>query len=203
MMKLNKLSSTRHLFHLLLAIITLGITSITFLSCDKHSPKPYSYYRIDLPENSYQTYDSIYPCRFEISDYARVIPRKSNNDKEEWLDILYPQFNGRIYCAYVKVNNDFRELSEESRELVYKHTVRADAIVEHPFENAAANVYGIFYEITGNAASPLQFFLTDSTHHLLRGALYFNAVPNADSIQPVSAFIEKDVKHLVETMQWK
>ncbi len=185
-------------------IILIILASILLLACEKHSPKPYSYFRIDLPKSSYQQYDSInIPYTFSISKYAEVETRKSKNYKEEWIDIVYPQFNGRIYCAYIKVENDFRKLSEESRELVYKHTVRADAIVELPYENPEANVYGIIYEITGNVASPLQFLLTDSTNHILRGALYFNASPNADSIKPVSEFIEKDLKHLVETIRWK
>lgn len=184
--------------------LILLITTLVVGSCSNHTPKPYAYFRIDLPPNSYQTFDSTYPpCTFDISTFSTVVPRKSKNSKEEWLDIVYPTFNGRIYCSYVKVNNDFRRLSEESRDLVYKHTVRADAIIEHPYENREANVYGIIYELTGNAASPLQFLLTDSTTHFLRGALYFNAVPNADSIAPVSAFIEKDLKHLVESIRWK
>ncbi len=188
------------------AYIYLGIITVVvgMLSCSNYSPKPYGYFRIDLPENTYTRFDSVYPpYTFEISTYAQVIPRHSKNSKENWLDIVYPQYNGRIYCSYIKIDNDFRKLSEESRDLVYKHTVRADAIIEHPYENDEEKVYGIFYEITGNAASPMQFLLTDSTSHFLRGALYFNAIPNADSIAPVSKFIEKDLKHLVETLRWK
>lgn len=190
--------------HLLLQTIGIIIVSFWLMACSDYNPKPYAYFRIDLPENSYTQFDSVYPpCTFEISKYAKVVAQKSRNTKEEWLDIVYPNYNGRIYCSYVTINKDFRKISEESRDLVYKHTVRADAIIEHPYENPEAKVYGIFYELTGNAASPLQFLLTDSTQHFLRGALYFNAVPNADSIAPVSAFIEKDLMHLVETIRWK
>lgn len=191
----------------LISLFYLGgaiIISTMLFSCANHSPKPYGYFRIDLPTNTYKQFDSVYPpCTFYISNYATVVPRQSKNTKEEWLDIVYPQYNGRIYCSYVKIDGDFRKISEDSRNLVYKHTVRADAIIEHPYENPEAKVYGIIYEITGNAATPLQFLLTDSTKHFIRGALYFNAVPNADSIAPVSAFIEKDLKHLVETIRWK
>jgi len=185
----------------LVGIITV---SILLISCSNHTPKPYGYFRIDLPKNIYTQFDSTYPpCTFDISKYAKVVPQKSKNTREEWIDIVYPSYNGKIYCSYVKVNGDFRKLSEDSRNLVYKHTVRADAIVEHPYENSEAKVYGIIYELTGNSASPLEFILTDSTTHFLRGALYFNAVPNADSIAPVSAFVERDLRHLVESLRWK
>lgn len=184
----------------------LGFISLVFIlaSCSNSTPKPYGYFRIDLPKHEYTAFDSTYPpVNFEYSKYAHIEPRIAKNNKEEYIDIVYKGFNGKIYCSYKKIEGDFRQLSEDSRNLVYKHTVRADAIIEKPFENPEAHVYGILYEITGNAASPIQFVLTDSTKNFLRGSLYFNAVPNADSIAPVSTFIEKDLMHLVETIRWK
>jgi gliding motility-associated lipoprotein GldD len=190
--------------NLFIRSLLIGLITLSILACSNSTPKPYAYYRIDLPEHKYRNFDSIYPpCTFDISLFSNVVPERSKNNKEEWLDITYPQFKGRIYCSYVKINGDFRKISEDSRTLVYKHTVRADAIIEQPFENPEAKVYGIIYEITGNAASPLQFMLTDSTKNFIRGALYFNAVPNADSIAPVSSYVEKDLRHLIETLRWK
>ncbi len=174
------------------------------VSCSNYTPKPYGYFRIDLPEPEYIDFDSTYPpVNMEISKLSKIVPQKAKNNIEEYIDIVYPSLNGRIYCSYVEIKGNFHELSEDSRTLVYKHTVRADAIVERPFENREANVYGILYEITGNAASPVQFVLTDSTNHFMRGALYFNNTPNADSIAPVSAYIQNDLRHLVETIRWK
>lgn len=182
----------------------LLFATILITSCSNHTPKPYGFFRIDLPENEYRVFDSIYPPIMEVSKYARIVPVKSHlPEKEKWIDILYPQFNGRIHCSYIKINNDFHEVSEDNRSLVYKHTVRADAIGEQIFEHPEARVYGILYQLAGNAASPLQFVLTDSTQHFLRGALYFNSSPNPDSIAPVKSFIEKDLMHLIETIQWK
>ncbi|MDR1680098.1 MAG: gliding motility lipoprotein GldD [Prevotellaceae bacterium] len=174
------------------------------IACSKPMPKPYGYYRIDLPPHEYTVFDSVFPpCSFDISRYAQVQPKHAKNTQEEWIDIVYPSFNGKIHCSYIKLNSDFRQVSEDSRNLVYKHTVRADDIVEQFYENPDERVYGIFYRITGNAASPAQFVLTDSVHHFLRGALYFNAVPNADSIAPVAAYVEQDLRHLIETIKWK
>jgi gliding motility-associated lipoprotein GldD len=185
-------------------IISLLVATTFLLSCSHYTPKPYAYFRIDLPKNEYVTFDSTYPpVNIQISKYAKVVPQQAKNNLEDYIDIVYPTLNGRIYCSYKEIKGDFRKLSEDSRNLVYKHSVRADAIIEKPFVNADSKVYGILYELTGNSASPIQFVLTDSVHHFMRGALYFNSVPNADSIAPVSAYVEKDLKHLVETITWK
>jgi gliding motility-associated lipoprotein GldD len=177
---------------------------LCFTACSDYKPKPYGYFRIDLPENEYVEFDSVSPpCVFDISKYATVNIRKAPDRKEEFVDISYPSFNGKIYCSYLPITGDFYQLSEDSRSLVYKHSIRADAIAEKPFENPEAKVYGILYEIQGNAASPAQFVLTDSVKHFLRGSVYFNATPNADSIAPVSAFVEEDLRRLIETIRWK
>ena len=68
----------------------------------------------------------------------------------------------------------------------------------------ARKMYGLAYQIKGmGAASPYQFYLTDSTSHFMRGSLYFDAVPNNDSLAPVIEFVEKDIQHLFETIRWK
>ena len=63
-------------------------------------------------------------------------------------------------------------------------------------------MYGLIFDIKGDAASEYQFHLTDSTSHFLRGSLYFNTAPNQDSIQPVLDFIKQDIAHLLETFEW-
>jgi gliding motility-associated lipoprotein GldD len=108
-----------------------------------------------------------------------------------------------IYLTYKPVENDLNTHLEDSREFVYKHTVMADAIEEIRFENDSLNVYGILYELSGNTASAVQFFLTDSTSHFLRGSLYFNVPPNKDSLAPVIDFIRDDIVYLMESFQWK
>ena len=95
------------------------------------------------------------------------------------------------------------ELMEESRELAYKHSIKANAIEEQLYINPDNHVYGILFHIEGNAASPMQFFLTDSTRHFLRGALYIRATPDIDSLKPVVEFLEHDIIHLIETTQWE
>jgi gliding motility-associated lipoprotein GldD len=62
---------------------------------------------------------------------------------------------------------------------------------------------GIYFSLGGNTATANQFFVTDSTKHFLRGALYFNATPNADSLGIVNDFLKQDLMHLINTLKWK
>ena len=170
--------------------------------CKKNTPKPIGYYRIEIPKNEYQRFESKdYPYQFDMSKYAKVIPRKDEGDDKYWIDIYYPRFNGKIYCSYKKINNNLQEISEDTREFVYKHTIKADEITEQPFINEAFNTHGILYKLEGNTASTIQFVLTDSTNYFFRGALYFNCPPNKDSIAPVVNFIHKDIIQLMESFR--
>lgn len=171
-----------------------------FSSCQQYTPLPRAYFRIKLNEKQYTKSDTTKPYIFEYpSNIARIVNRNNN----EWFDIAYPQYNARIYCSYTPIKNNFYEISEDSRTFVYKHSIKADAITEQPFENTNNDVYGILYEIRGNTASSVQFVLTDSTKNFLRGALYFNNRPNKDSLAPVINYIKDDVIRIMETTKWQ
>jgi hypothetical protein len=45
--------------------------------------------------------------------------------------------------------------------------------------------------------------MTDTSKNFIRGALYFYASPNADSVKPVVDFIQTDIDHLISTFRWK
>ncbi len=170
----------------------------------KYTPKPRGYFRIDLPEKEYQKLDSFYPYKFEYPEYA-IIKRDSSSVSEKyWINIEYPDLNGKIHISYKAINNNnLSQILEDTRKLVYKHTIKADAINEKMFIKPEKKVYGILYEIEGNAASSMQFFLTDSTNHYLRGALYFNVEPNKDSLAPVLDFVKEDIIVLIESFEWR
>ena len=120
-----------------------------------------------------------------------------------WINIQYPSLKASLNLTYRPVENNLKELLLESEKLTYKHSVKADGISAQPYLNADKKVFGSLLEVTGNAASPLQFHLTDSTRHFITGALYFEVQPNYDSILPAIKYLEKDVKHLMETFEWK
>lgn len=180
----------------------LGVIVLFFAAaCTNESPKPTAYFRIALEPKQYECSDSLHPYVFEYpSNISRIV---YGNEHQDWFDIVYPRYNARIYCSYKPIDGNFREISEDSRNFVYKHVIKAEAISEKAFENAESNVYGILYDIKGNAASQVQFVVTDSVKHCLRGALYFNERPNKDSIAPVADYIREDIVRLMETVRWK
>jgi gliding motility-associated lipoprotein GldD len=169
-----------------------------------YTPKPRGYFRIDLPAKSYQQTPADLPYSFEYPAYS-VIERRPNPKPEEkyWINISIPAFNARIYLSYKIVDHNVETYLNDSRNFVYKHTIKADAITETPFIAPDKKVFGILYEIKGDAASNMQFALTDSTHNFVRGALYFNEVPNKDSLAPVIDFLKTDIQHLIETFKWE
>lgn len=169
-------------------------------SCTTYTPKPRGYFRIELEPKSYDTAHIKEPVKFEYPSNVAMIVQKSGD--EDFFDIVYPTHNARIYCSYKNINGNIYEISEDSRNFVYKHVIKADAISEQPFENPEKKMYGILYQIKGNAASQVQFLLTDSVKHFLRGALYFNNRPNKDSIAPVANYITEDIVRIMETAEW-
>lgn len=176
---------------------------------EDYTPKPRGYYRIDFPEKSYTALNRSYPYDFEIPEYAKIEKDSRNQNEPYWINVAVPENKVEIHISYYDLNSTqddqklLMELMEETRTLAYKHSIKADAIDERLFLNPAKKVYGTIYNIEGNAASPMQFFLTDSTRHFLRGAFYIREVPDIDSLSPVIDFIEPDIIHLIETTSWK
>lgn len=166
-------------------------------------PRPYGYFRIDVPAYGYQpTRLSDYPYSFDVADIA-YIDTKVDNSEPYWLDIVYPSLNARIHCSYKPIKGNLGKLTDESIRFVFDHAIKADAIPEQGYSNPEQHVYGVYYDLEGNTASPVQFFLTDSTHHFFRAALYYNAIPNADSLAPVNDIMRRDIHHLIESFQWQ
>jgi gliding motility-associated lipoprotein GldD len=174
-------------------------------ACDQtYAPRPPGYFRIDLPEKNFIQLDSTFPYTFEYPSIARIAPDRLAPDEPNWINIEYPQFKGSIHISYKAVNNNLQELLEDARTLALKHIPKATAIREELVIDPQQNVYGLVYDIRGSAAaSPYQFFLTDSSSHFLRGALYFRVKPNNDSLAPVIDYIVSDIDHLIGTFRWK
>ncbi len=163
------------------------------------------YFRIDLPSKTYTTLDTntcLY--RFEYPLYATIEPYDTTKNRNSgWLNIQFSAFKATLHITYYDIQDNLYKYTEESRSLAYKHDIKADAIREIAYIDSKNKVFGMVYEIKGNAASPVQFYLTDSIKHFIRGSLYFNVKPNKDSLAPVITFLYEDVKHLIETLRWK
>ncbi len=180
--------------HLFTVMLLIGL-----LSCmEEYSPKPFGYFRIEMPEKTYQDFDEDCPYSFEYNESA-VLKEK----RDCWYDIRYPSLKATLQLTYRSVNdNNLDTLLQEGHNLAYKHTVKADGIDELLFVNEDQEVYGLMYKLKGDAATSLQFFMTDSSDHFLRGVLYYYASPNADSLRPVNEFMEGEMTHLIESLEW-
>lgn len=185
-------------------ILILSIVIFISYSCKQQgTPKPRGYFRIDLPEKAYIKLDSVMPYTLEYATYARIQNDPSPVAEPYWINVTYPQFGARIHITYKYINDNLYEILEDNIRLAYSHSVKADAINDRLFMDEENNVFGIVFQIKGDAASPVQFFATDSVKHFLRGALYFQSRPNKDSLAPVVEFITDDIFHMMESIRWK
>ena len=180
-------------------IILLFFITFAFSCGGETLPKPKPYLKLQYKPSSYKKLNIDCPYNFEISNHA-IIEMRGNC----WVTLRYPNLKASIHITYRKVENNLDEILKEVERLTYEHTIKADAIPNAiPYENFNKKVYGKLYNIEGNVASNLQFRATDSINHVLSGALYFYAKPNYDSIVPALKYLEKDLIHLVETIEWK
>lgn len=181
------------------------ITMLFITACnDPYTPKPRAYFRIALPAHEYTAFDTTFPYAFEYPVYADLLPDPYAPEEPYWMNIEFPDFKGRIHLSYKEVDGNLVEYLEDSREFVMKHIPKASGINDSLILDRSKNLYGLVYHIDGmGAASPCQFFITDSTKHFVRGALYFDVVPNNDSLAPVIDFLKKDIEHILATFTWK
>jgi gliding motility-associated lipoprotein GldD len=181
-------------------------------SCNSpYTPKPRGYFRIDFPRHEYQTFNGPgFPYRFDYPVYANVLKDSSFFDSipenPYWINIDFPRFGARIYVSYKQIGgqagNSFDKLVNDAFKLTLKHAAKASSI-DQSVIHTPNGVSGIFFHVGGNAATAQQFFLTDTTHHFLRGALYFDTAPNEDSLGIVNNFLQEDLQHLINTFNWR
>ena len=185
------------------------ITLVIFSACNSdYTPKPKGYFKIDFPQKQYRVFQQTgYPYSFEYPVYANVIKDSSffgeATENPWWINIDYPQFNGRVHISYKEVGlNKLDKLVNDAFTMTNKHNLKAYSI-DDSLMVTPNNVHGLFFKVGGNVATANQFFLTDSVTHFLRGALYFDATPNEDSLGIVNIFVLEDLKHMINTFKWK
>lgn len=171
-------------------------------SCTRPAtPKEYGYFRIALPPHEYISSTTYYllPTTYNLSTAASVQPL----DSPGWFNIHYPALNATIHCSYMPVHNNLKSLIDDSEEFVYSHTVKASAIPEQAYSDPVNRVYGVYYELEGNTATPAQFWVTDSTRHFFRASVYMDCIPNQDSLAPVIDYLQTDCRVLIESLRWQ
>ncbi|MGY6649344.1 gliding motility lipoprotein GldD [Wenyingzhuangia sp. IMCC45574] len=169
------------------------------ISCNENvTPKPKAYLNLSYKQPTYQKIpDTDIPYYFEISSQSTFTLKENN-----WANIHYPHLKADINITYQKVNNDIYQLISDAEKLTFKHTLMADQIDVRPFENPKKKVYARIFNVSGNAASPIQFQATDSVKNFISGSLYFKVAPNYDSIQPAIVYVKKDIENLIESLEW-
>ncbi|MEC4115517.1 gliding motility lipoprotein GldD [Myroides phaeus] len=169
-----------------------------FASCkEETTPKPNAFLALEYPTQEYSTYVSNSNYQFDQNKWAQIKEGKKNS-----LEIHYPQMKATIFLNYKPVENNLNLLLKDAQKLTYEHFVKADEIVEQPFVNPNAKAYGIFYDVKGNAATNVQFYATDSVKNFLVASLYFYAKPNYDSILPATDYVKKDMRRIMESLEW-
>jgi gliding motility-associated lipoprotein GldD len=167
-------------------------------------PKPHGYFRIELPKQEYRLYESVCPINLEVSTAAQIeVFRDRQSADSCWFNIYYPRYNARVHCTYISVGKRLNDLIDDAYGFAAKHEMKATALRRTMISDTLRHVHGILYDIEGDAASNVQFFLTDSSQHFLRGALYFFNPPNPDSIAPVLQFVRGDIDHIAQTLVWR
>jgi gliding motility-associated lipoprotein GldD len=182
----------------IISVATILLT-LTLVSCkDDVMPKPAGFLRLDYPEATYANFEGNCPFSFQMNDAAII-----KDEKNCGFAITYPKMKATIYLTYKPVNGDIEKLLKDAQKLTYEHVIKADDILEQPYLNPEKKVYGMFYQVDGNAATNSQFYVTDSTKHFITGSVYFYAKPNFDSIMPAASYIKNDMRQLMETLKWK
>ena len=180
---------------------------VVFSSCsgndEFYAPKPRGYFRIDLPEKEYIMADTIFPFKFQYPKYAFINIIDNQNNKN-WFNLSFPDVKGKLHFSYKEINDNLYQYTEDTYNFVYKHVPKAEEISYEEIKIPEKRVFSLIYYIEGvDAASPIQFYITDSTKNFIRGALYFEHIPNNDSIAPIIEFINEDIINLIETWEWK
>ena len=172
---------------------------VLFSSCKKDAlPKPSGYLRLDYPVAEYMHFENQCPFTFEMNAKAVI-----KGEKDCGFTITYPKMKATIYLTYKPVNNNLNKLLRDAQKLTFEHVIKADDILEQPYLNSEKKVYGMFYQVDGNAATNSQFYVTDSTKHFITGSVYFYAKPNFDSILPAAKYLKDDMRRIMETLEWK
>jgi gliding motility-associated lipoprotein GldD len=191
-------------------VLLFILTMCGLFSCREVTvPKPKGYFRIDLPQKKYIVFNDTgqvngLPLKFEYPVYGNISDKIDDKSEPGWFNIEFPAYKARIYLTYKDVGGDLEDLIEQTYTMnVKNHITKADAINEQVINDGENRIFGILYDLKGNTASAVQFYVTDSLKHYLRGSLYFESEPNADSLAPVIDFFREDVIHLIETLKWR
>ena len=188
-----------NLKHLILASLTLSACS----SEEIPIPKPATFLNIELPAHSYKKYNESCPYQFDISTLYEIRSVKEGDKMTCHKDISLGKLNGTLHFSYIIMDKPLKDYINYAIDKVDEHKIKATDIVDNQIIKSKDKVYGTFFELKGDVASPFQFYLTDSISRFVSGVVYMNARPNYDSIKPSLDYIKKDINRLMSSFKWK
>ncbi|MBM1104848.1 gliding motility lipoprotein GldD [Aurantibacter crassamenti] len=184
------------------AITILMLSVFILFGCKEDVlPKPKAQLRLDYPKGKYEKIDAGY-YSFDKNVLAEIVEDAKNKGQGDVV-LDYPIMKGSIFITHKKVKNNLQKLMIDAQKLSYEHATQADGIKPSEFYNAEEKIFGMYYEVSGDAASQAQFFVTDSTDNFVTGSLYFYVKPNYDSIYPAAAYLQNDIRVIMESLRWK
>ncbi len=189
-------------------------TAVVVMACGgetSQTPKPRAYPKVEFPVADSVERFSLQVCPFEFEFPSYVSVEQDTvffDDKPKhpcWFDLVTPSLQGRVHVSYYPIRSvgDFEKHRDDAYTLVGKHNIVANYIDEQPIERPEVDVHGFAFAVEGDAASPYQLFVTDSTRHFIRAAVYVNAQARADSLAPVYAFLRRDLERVVGSLRWR
>jgi len=169
-----------------------------------YTPKPKGYNRLDLPSAEYQPSPDSLPYQFEYSKHAKLRPYSHAPDEKDWVEIVYPSLHAYIHVTYKPLNKNkaLKEFMNDAYKLTSKQQIKAYSIDEMTVKTPSGKT-ATLSEIAGDVPTQLQFTMTDSAHHFLRGALYFRSEVKNDSLAPAIDYMKREVMQFVNTLKWK
>ena len=191
--------------------VTLLIILSFLFSCNgdnTYLPKPRMYPKVVYPTKDFQVMDiNDCPFRLEVPTYFQYVQDTFQLDEELnkcWFNLHCAELNAYLHFSYLEINSrkQFDQFVRDAFNLVNKHNIKANYRDEKTLEYPDRSVHGLLFEIYGPVATPLQFFVTDSTSHFIRGSLYFKSQVDRDSLAPVYNFLRQDVMHLLDNFTW-
>ncbi len=173
-----------------------------FMSCGGEViPKPEGMLRLSYPIPKYQEIELPCSYSFEKNEFSEL--KKARRNRKCWYNLEYREMNATLYLSYYKIQDNLDSLLRDAQNLTQEHFIKADGIKPNEYANPESNVYGMIYMVSGDAASPSQFYATDSVNHFIVGSVYFKVKPNYDSILPAADYLRNDIRHLMESLRWK
>ena len=183
-------------------IISLFFFTLIIFSCNEPNlPKQNGFFRIEFKEPYYSVYEEIdTPFKFYYNSSSTNLDQIGS---DQFL-FDYKDLNLSLNLSFYNINSS-QDLEKKARDfslILDTHTKKSNGVILREYDNDNKSIFGKLYEIKGDVASPLQFYLTDSVSNFISGSVNLKFKSNYDSIYPSIQYVKNDVLVLFESINW-